>query len=232
MFKSDIEQLNAFGYAQISKLYSESEIELISNCLDSYFKKEGQELFAIRQLLKTIPELKSLLFTGSLKHILHANFSKEAFLTKAIYFNKPPNSNWFVSYHQDLSISVHEKIDTPSYTLWTKKKGQIGVIPPIDILDDIITIRIHLDETNENNGALKVVPSSHNKGIIRSEYFYKYTQTEKMCNALPGDVLLMKPLTLHASNKTVNNTPRRIIHLEFSTKSLHGDLKWLEKESV
>src|SRR5690606_13134007 len=93
----------------------------------------------------------------------------EYFLTKAIYFDKPSESNWFVAYHQDLSISVDQKTELENYTNWTFKKGQYGVQPPLEILEDTITVRIHLDKTDKNNGAIKVIPKSHLKGIVRAD---------------------------------------------------------------
>lgn len=232
MIKASINTLNSLGYSQLKAVYSLKQINAIKVELNAYFSNQQKESFAIRQLLKKLPQLKNLLFTDELKQILDSNFKQPAFLTKALYFNKPPHSNWFVSYHQDLSISVQEKIETPHYVQWTNKKGQIGVVPPLYILNNILTIRIHLDDTTKDNGALYVIPNSHSKGIIRSEHFQQYTSLEVLCDAEAGDLLLMKPLTLHSSYKTKNNKPRRIIHLEFSSEYLDKPLKWLESERI
>ena len=86
---------------------------------------------------------------------------------KSIYFDKPAGSNWFVSYHQDLTISVNAKIDLGGFGPWTVKQDQYAVQPPLQILENNFTIRIHLDDTDENNGALKVIPGSHLKGVCR-----------------------------------------------------------------
>ena len=69
--------------------------------------------------------------------------------------------------------------------------------PPLDILENIFTIRIHLDNTDENNGALKVVPKSHAKGIYRPETIDWEVETENICNVENGGVMIMKPLLLH-----------------------------------
>jgi hypothetical protein len=80
---------------------------------------------------------------------------------KSIYFDKPETSNWYVSYHQDLTISLDKKVQIRNYGPWTSKSNQFAVQPPIEILENIFTIRIHLDYTNEQNGALKIIPKSH-----------------------------------------------------------------------
>lgn len=235
MYKSNIEHLNQNGYAIINRLYSQEEVHKIINCIELHHNASNanaQDVFAIRQFIKTIPTLKPLLFNRNLITLLTTHFKTSLHLCKAIYFNKPPNSNWFVAYHQDLSISVKERIDVKGYTQWTKKKGQIGVIPPTKILENILTVRIHLDDTTEHNGALKIIPESHNKDIIRPETINHITTNEVVCNVDAGGIMLMRPLTLHASNKTTNNKPRRVIHLEFSSLNLERPLEWLEKETI
>ena len=148
---------------------------------------------------------------------------------KSIYFDKPETSNWYVAYHQDLTISVNEKKVIPNFGPWTTKQNQFAVQPPTDILENIFTIRIHLDDTDENNGALKVVPNSHSKGIYRPENIDWTIETEDICVVPKGGIMIMKPLLLHGSNRTLNGNRRRVIHIEFSDKELPEDLKWSEK---
>ena len=167
-------ELEENGYSILANVYSESEINQILGCLKHAEQNESsflktKDLFAIRQLVENVPELSKLLFNKKLTELISNLFQSNCFLTKAIYFDKPSESNWFVAYHQDLSISVDKKANLENYVNWTFKKGQYGVQPPIKILQDTITIRIHLDDTNKDNGALKVIPKSHLKGIIRTD---------------------------------------------------------------
>ena len=225
--------LETNGYSVVADLYSENEIHQISECLEkteqngrSFLKTK--DLFAIRQLLKNVPKLNPLLFKDKIKELLSSLFQSNHFLTKAIYFDKPSDSNWFVAYHQDLSISVDQKVNLTNYSNWTSKKGQYGVQPPIEILEDTITVRIHLDDTDKNNGALKVIPKSHLNGVVRVDSKSWEIEKEHFCEVKKGGVMLMKPLTLHASNRTTNGEKRRVIHLEFNKHQLNEPLKWLE----
>ena len=151
------------------------------------------------------------------------------FIVKSIYFDKPQTSNWYVSYHQDLTISVDKKLEVEGFEFWTTKQNQFAVQPPIDILQNVVTVRIHLDETNENNGALKVVPKSHLKGIYRPETIDWTIESEVSCNVSKGGIMLMKPLLLHSSGRTTNNRQRRVIHIEFSNQELPTELNWAER---
>jgi ectoine hydroxylase-related dioxygenase (phytanoyl-CoA dioxygenase family) len=184
-------------------------------------------LFAIRQFLKELPQVVPLIFNSNLKTLIHALFDSNYFVVKSIYFDKPELSNWFVSWHQDLTIVVDKKADILGYGPWTVKQNQFGVQPPLDILKNNFTIRIHLDDTDQDNGALKVIPGSHKKGVYRPETWA--AETETTCNVNAGGVMVMRPLLLHASNRTTNNKKRRVVHIEFSKTELAEGLGWGEK---
>ncbi|MEZ4817520.1 MAG: phytanoyl-CoA dioxygenase family protein [Flavobacteriaceae bacterium] len=226
-------ELEENGYSILTDLYSDSEINKILDSIENA-EQDGSsfmrtaDLFAIRQLIRNVPELSSLLFNDKLIKLITEISGFDYFLTKAIYFDKPSESNWFVAYHQDLSISVNTKADLDNYSNWTFKKGQHGVQPPLKILEDTLTIRIHLDKTDRDNGALKVIPKSHSNGILRIDSNDWRFENECVCEVERGGVMLMKPLILHASNKTTNGKKRRVIHLEFNKHKLNDPLDWLE----
>jgi ectoine hydroxylase-related dioxygenase (phytanoyl-CoA dioxygenase family) len=187
-------------------------------------------LFAIRRFLQEIPGTKKLIFTDRLKSIISQLFGEDYFVVKSIYFDKPAQSNWFVAYHQDLTIAVATKTDTPGYDPWTVKQDQYAVQPPIAVLQTNFTIRIHLDDTDENNGALKVIKGSHNKGVYRPENIDHTIETEMLCRVPAGGIMIMRPLLLHASGRSTNNNKRRVIHIELSNCILPEGLEWAEKE--
>jgi len=233
----NIAEINSKGFTIINDIYSENEIgkliSLIENSTENKTKnstfRKSQNLFAIRQFHKEIPETLPYIFNENLKGIVESNFGKGYFITKSIYFDKPEKSNWFVAYHQDLTISVNKKIETANFENWTVKQNQFAVQPPKEILEDNFTIRIHLDKTTKDNGALKVINNSHSKGILRIENMDFEKEKETMCEVEKGGIMIMKPLLFHASNKTTNNERRRVIHIELSKQQLPEDLEWSEK---
>ena len=221
------------GFTVINNVFSEEEIKKIGEIIQNIdtsketFRK-SDDLFAIRQFLKEIPQVRELVFNENIKNIITEIFGEKYFVVKSIYFDKPEKSNWYVAYHQDLTISVDKKTDLPGFGPWTTKQNQFAVQPPIDILENIFTIRIHLDDTDEYNGALKVIPKSHAKGIYRPETIDWSVETETICRVHKGGIMLMKPLLLHGSNRTTNGKKRRVIHIEFSDRQLPEELKWSE----
>ena len=227
-------QIENEGFVNINNIFSNLEVENILqliNQADASRKtfRRSADLFAIRQFLKEIPEISEAILTEEFKQLIHDVFGSDYFIVKSIYFDKPEQSNWFVAYHQDLTISVDGKVELNDYSKWTVKQDQFSVQPPLDILKDIYTVRIHLDDTDEQNGALRVVPGSHLKGIHRAEHIDWSNETENICDVPKGGVMIMKPLLMHSSSRTTNNHKRRVIHIEFCNQELHEPLKWAER---
>ncbi|WP_231862260.1 phytanoyl-CoA dioxygenase family protein [Rufibacter sp. DG15C] len=107
------------------------------------------------------------------------------------------------------------------------------MIPPLDYLHKAVTVRVHLDDTDEKNGALRVIPKTHFSILAHDEInTLREAAESKCCKVLKGGAHLMKPLTLHASSKTVNEKHRRVIHLEFNCLDLPEGLEWLERERI
>ena len=229
-------EISQKGFTIINDVFSEEEINQIIDVIDSIdtsketFRK-SEDLFAIRQFLKEVPESHQFIFNDNIRKIINEIFGNNYFVVKSIYFDKPEKSNWYVSYHQDLTISVDKKLDINGFGPWTTKQNQFAVQPPIDYLKNIFTIRIHLDNTDENNGALKVVPNSHRKEIYRPETIDWNVETEEICSVNKGGIMIMKPLILHGSNRTTNNQKRRVIHIEFSNMELPEEINWSERLS-
>lgn len=227
----------AEGFAIVNNIYNNDEIEnLLSKITGANTDKEtfrkSSDLFAIRQFLKEVPGAVDTIFNENLRSVLKVLLGDKYFIIKSIYFDKPKHSNWYVSYHQDLTISVDKRIELNDFDKWTTKHNQFAVQPPLNILENIVTVRIHLDETNENNGALKVIPRSHLKGICRPEAIDRTIEAEASCSVSKGGIMLMKPLLLHSSGRTTNSEQRRVIHIELANLELPPELNWSERNNL
>lgn len=108
------QQLNENGFAVIEQVFSTAEIQALTDAIEqadsskTTFRK-GTDVFAIRQFLKEVPQALPLIFTAKFQNLVRQLSKAHCFVVKSIYFDKPGNSNWFVSYHQDLTISVDKK---------------------------------------------------------------------------------------------------------------------------
>lgn len=227
-------EIDSKGFVIVDEVFSTDEIEKLGNEIEgadsshqTFNKSIG--IYAIRQFFKEVPSAKSLVFSKKFNNLIDQVFGIEYFVVKSIYFDKPEDSNWFVSYHQDLMISVDSKRSIDGFGPWVKKANRYSVQPPEEFLEANCIVRIHLDDTDEYNGALKILLSSHLQGIRRSENIDWKQQKEIFCRVKRGGIMIMKPLLFHASNRSTNKKRRRVIHLEFSNQELPAEMSWAER---
>jgi hypothetical protein len=184
----------------------------------------------IRNIAQKCEPIRLLAENSVARRLVDERIGGPARLVRSILFNKSPDANWLVAWHQDLSIAVEERAVVPGYENWTVKDGVHHVQPPVEILERMLTVRLHLDDANEGNGALWVVPGSHRLGRIRADEAADVAKRmgKHLCTVNAGDAMIFRPLLLHASRKATSANPRRVIHLEFATDPLPAPLKWAE----
>lgn len=147
---------------------------------------------------------------------------------RAVAFNKSQDENWALPWHQDRIISVNHKVDIAGYDNWSRKSGLWHCEPPVDILKDMLAVRVHLDDTAPETGAMEILKGSHTFGkVLAGQTADVVDQFEPViCNAKAGDILIMKMLTLHRSKASIRHAPRRAIRIDYSAGCLPSPLKW------
>ena len=94
----------------------------------------------------------------------------------------------------------------------------------------MLAIRLHLDESNEDDGPLRVVPGSHKAGRLAAEEVVAWRERPSVICTVPnGGAILMRPLLVHASSSCSKPEARRVIHLEFAAFDLPGGLEWRDR---
>lgn len=184
----------------------------------------------IRNLAAKSAAVADFARSPAVRSMVEGVLGPDAVMVRSILFNKTSEANWQVSWHQDLSIAVKAKAEIPGFGPWSVKDNVPHVQPPLELLQRMLTLRLHLDDADVSNGTLMVIPGSHLLGRIPSAEAAEITSDREkaLCEAKAGDVLLMRPLLLHASRKSTLGRERRIIHLEFSGGPLPPPLQWHE----
>ncbi|EJL80925.1 protein involved in biosynthesis of mitomycin antibiotics/polyketide fumonisin [Polaromonas sp. CF318] len=144
------------------------------------------------------------------------------------YFEKSASRNWLVPVHQDLSIPVAARVEHPGLSGWSEKEGALHVQPPVELLRQLVALRLHIDACGIEDGPLRVVPSSHLQGRMDEQAAAKarHSQTEVICTLGRGGVMAMRPLLLHASSKSSGSSRRRVLHFLFGPRILPLGLQW------
>jgi len=151
---------------------------------------------------------------------------REVFAVRALLFDKRPGSNWKVPRHQDLSVAVAAKGDVSGFGPWSVKAGVVHARAPAEVLERMFAVRLHLDRTDALNGPLRVVPGSHTDGVLSPDAIAAARSEEVVVEADAGDVLVMRPLLLHASSAAEQPRHRRVLHIEFSSLDAPAPLDW------
>ena len=136
--------------------------------------------------------------------------------------------NWSLAWHQDRTICVKEQIDTPCYRAWNRKNGAIHVEPPFDLLERMMTIRIHIDDVDNDNAPLKIALGSHRMGRVPEDSVKaRVSECEQICClAQAGDVWLYSTPILHASDRSLGVGRRRVLQLDYSADELPDLLRF------
>jgi ectoine hydroxylase-related dioxygenase (phytanoyl-CoA dioxygenase family) len=125
----------------------------------------GNARHSQRNLLR-VPIVRELAASEPVQQLIGAVLGDECFAVRGILFNKTPNANWKVVWHQDRTIAVRERKETAHFGPWSIKAGVPHVQPPPSVMAKILAIRLHLDESHEGNGPLRVISGSHRAGFI------------------------------------------------------------------
>lgn len=208
------------GRIWLRNAISEEDLALFDNAT-SASAKAGQRLDVSKSLEAALSEDRSLL--RAVRHLV-----PEAAPVRIVAFNKSANANWGVSWHQDRVIAVAEKANVSGYKNWTNKSGTWHCEPPQSVLDEMLFVRVHLDDTDQSNGAMEIAVGSHSDGFISSAKAAEVASTYPIetCVAKRGDVLILKMLTLHSSKPAQVRSGRRVLRIDFSPSQLPPPLSW------
>ncbi len=196
--------------------------------IDHLGSQRAGKAFGLRNLMRAAPFTRDLANSASLRSLVEPILGNTARVVRAIYFDKHKDANWKVAWHQDLTIAVREKIDVEGFRAWSTKAGITHVQPPDEVLQQMLTLRVHLDNTDESNGALRVLPGTHRFGRLDASQIEDWKQTQHVvtCAVNRGGILAMRPLLLHSSLPSLNPAHRRVLHFEYAAIPLPGGLKW------
>lgn len=225
------ESFHCHGYGIVEHVLTPHQIEGLRESItalpSSSAVRRRSRVYGVRNLLELSSDVCALASSPALWRIATAVLGERTFATRAVFFDKNPDANWALGWHQDSVISVTEKIDTPGFLAWGQKAGVWQVQPPAAELAKMVALRVHLDDCGEENGALRVIPGSHCHGWLDNHISeWRERVPEVCCPVESGDVVAMCPTVLHASSRASVPTHRRVIHIEYAAHELPGMLEW------
>lgn len=219
-------QLNELGYELINNFISTEVACAIISETDSALA--SNKTGGMRHAEKKFASVSALAASNSIIAQAEQYLTGRARLVRAILFDKSPENNWLVTWHQDKTVAVSRRFEAEGWGPWSIKEGVHHVQPPVKVLEDMIAFRIHLDESNSQNGCLRIIPGSHSEGVLSQEQIHNITKNHHSVSveAPALSALVMRPHLLHASSKGAQPSRRRVLHLEYSSYQLSNGAKW------
>jgi ectoine hydroxylase-related dioxygenase (phytanoyl-CoA dioxygenase family) len=112
---------------------------------------------------------------------------------------------------------------------WTFLGGDLGQCKdgvhyahaPACALDQILALRLHLDDSTAQSGPLRVLPGTHTLGVLTDEAIHRLSLEISPVDCLvpAAGILAMRPLIVHASSKSQSPLPRRVLHIEYASST-------------
>ena len=174
--------------------------------------------------------LAAILSTEGPVGALAARLTSEAARpVRAVMFDKTPETNWIVAWHQDRVIPIRERREVEGFGPWSTKDGVLHVAPPFEVLARMLTVRVHLDPVDAGNAPLRVALGSHRLGRVAADVATREAQAlpQHVCLAHTGDAWAYSTPILHASDRAEPPRRRRVLQVDYADFELPGGLEWL-----
>jgi ectoine hydroxylase-related dioxygenase (phytanoyl-CoA dioxygenase family) len=227
------EQIETNGFAIVEDVITMESVSSFIEELSPLQEEVAQVSGGIRNLMRRSTAVARLAQSDAIGKLVTPILGSDKFPVRAIFFDKTPEANWKIPWHQDVTIAVKERNECEGYGPWSVKAGVTHVQPPAAVSEQMLAVRIHLDDCPASNGALRVIPGTHRLGKLRhAETDVIIAERESFtCAVKAAGALIMRPLLLHASSESDTTNPlqhRRVIHLDYAATSLPCGLEWFE----
>jgi len=226
-----VEAVHSDGFAIVEDVISQPEVDRLRDAVAAVPLGEEvrrrRQTYGVRNLLEVCEEVRRLAGDERLRRYATAVLGDDCFAVRAIFFDKVPDANWGLGWHQDSVIAVRERKEVSGFVAWSRKASVLQVQPPAEVLAEMLAIRVHLDDCDEQNGPLRILPGSHRHGWLDNEIDdWRQRVSETVCEVRAGGIVAMRPLLLHASAAAAAPHRRGVIHIEYAYRDLPGGLQW------
>ena len=213
--QSSLESVILQGFAIVPDVLEPREMEHLEADLETPIVCRSRA--GIRHAMR-VPAVASIARDPRLQQLPRAVLGPLAIPYRATLFAKSADSNWLVVWHQDTALPLQQRADRPGWGPWSIKEGILYAHAPEQALSQVVALRLHLDDSTEENGPLRVLPDTHKRGVLTDDAIHELAWKIRPleCTVPRGGVLIMRPLLVHASSKSQSHEPRRVLHIEYA----------------
>jgi hypothetical protein len=210
------------GFEILSGLLSHDECDVLAYAVTIKAAGAGsRNLLDMEIVANTAERLRN---HQALRNLLDEGYR----VVQCTLFTKGADTSWSVAPHQDLSIPVDQRTDLPGWSGWSKKEGVWFVQPPVTVLEQLVAVRLQLDNHSSETGPLEVVPGTHTSGRLSGPDIVERAARERFkCPVPKGGAVVMRPLLIHSSGKPKSPRDRRVLHYLYGP-ALPSGLEWVK----
>ena len=179
----------ATGAVRFPAVFGQDDIAALGLALDAVLLGRPGRRLTVGAWTKVLPELT---------RVAAGLIGEDAFPVRAVAFDKTAETNWMVAWHQDRTVAVRARIETEGFGPWSTKDGIPHVAPPVEVLQGMVTLRLHIDPCHDDNAPLKVALGTHRLGMVPAEIAAEVAGAHPLCvcHAEGGDVWAYSTLIL------------------------------------
>jgi hypothetical protein len=205
------------GHATFDRIFARSEMEQVLTALSTATLDRTRA--GARHVL-SVPIVHDLSRDARLIEIAKGFVGSAAIPFRATLFDKSSGRNWLVVWHQDTALPLRERTEQDGWGPWSTKAGVLYAHAPAWALEQVVALRVSLDDSTASNGPLRVLPDTHRLGVLTDAQVQQLVRERNAvdCIAASGSDVAMRPLTIHASSKFLDDRPRRILHVEYAAR--------------
>ncbi len=203
------------GYGLVPDVFAPSEIQSFLSELQA--EDLPRTRAGVRHAMRS-PSVAQIASDPRMLDIARKILGPEATPFRATLFEKLPDSNWLVAWHQDTALPLQSRVEASGWGPWSIKDGVNYAHAPAVALEKVVALRLHLDDSDSDNGPLRVLPGTHRHGVLTDEEILSFAARLNGVDCLmpKGGIVAMRPLAIHASSKSLGGNPRRVLHIEFA----------------
>lgn len=203
------------GFAIVSGVFDSREVDAILRALEGEALRRSRA--GARHLI-SVPVVAALAKDPRLISLAAEVLGSEPVPFGATLFDKSSDANWLVAWHQDRALPLVERRKAAGWGPWSNKDGVVYANAPATALAKVVALCVHLDDSTPENGPLRVLPGTHTLGVLSDAQINDAARRIEpvTCTVERGGVIVMRPLTVHASSKVTAAASRRVLHFEYA----------------
>jgi len=220
--ETQLGELERVGALRLSSAIESGSLERLKDW------SKGHDAGQPGERIEDLEPLRWLLREGVAGEVARSALGPNARPVRALLFDKSGANNWALGWHQDRTIAVKERQMVDGFHVWSVKSGVLHVEPPFEVIQRMVTLRIHLDAVDADNSPLLVAPGSHLLGRLPERAIDAAIAAcgEFECLAEASDIWIYRTAIVHASKRAQGYRRRRVLQVDFSADELPGGLNW------